>query len=315
MKTSPNMTHYASKADYMNRRSLPKGLAKSAESASSLAPKDNVAISEEAKAASQLKPDQPEVPVEDKNIKEEVKDTLKGKGNEAKEAGGHLLKQAGQAIGRALSSTPLPMPTPSIVDQTAKTEDILARPNMMNDRPGVFFVTGFHINPFDTDEMGLTGMSRGVPGSQVFKWNQEDNILDQIRKIPPERPLILVGHGMGGDTVVNIANKLNSADNGFRKINLMVTLDSIGWDNDIIPQNVAKNLNYISDQDMFFNDGPNIARNKETSTVVNELRTENHNDLQESPEIQFEIFQNINEVMAMDRMKTSIQKAKIAMMN
>lgn len=314
------MTHYASKADYMNRRSLPKGLAKATESAANLAPKDTVAISDDAKNAAQVKgaealPEQPEVPVDNKNIKDEVKDTLKGKGSEASEAGGHLLKQAGQAIGRALSSTSLPLPTPSIVGQSAKTDDVLSKPSMMNDRPGVFFVTGFHINPFDTDEMGLTGMSRGVPGSQVFKWNQEDNILDQIRKIPPERPLVLVGHGMGGDTVVNIANKLNSADNGFRKINLMVTLDSIGWDNDIVPQNVAKNLNYISDQDMFFNDGPNIARNKETSVVTNELRTENHNELQESPEIQFEIFQNINEVMAMDRMRTSIQKAKIAMMN
>lgn len=313
MKTSSNINHYASKADYLNKKAAGKLVNKAMESApSQLATADTVQISEEAKQAGQVA--QVENSDEKKSIKDELKDKFKSKGDEAKEAGSHLLKQAGSAIKKAVSSSTIPLPTSSIPGMKGEAVEAVPKAmTLMNDRPGVFFITGFHLNPFNTDEMGLTGMSRGVPGAQVFKWNQEDDVMEQIRKIPSDRPLVLVGHGMGGDTAVNIANKLNTPDNAFRKVNLLVTLDSIGWDNDIIPQNVGKNLNYISDEDMFFNDGPNVARNKTSTEVINELRADNHNEIQENPEIQFEIFQNINDVMRLDRMRDAIDRAKLSL--
>lgn len=303
MKASSNVTHYASKNEYLNKKSGGKLAAKAMESVpSNLATADKVEISEDAK---NLK--------EDKSVKDEIKEEVKAKGDEAKEAGSHLLKQAGSAIKKAVSKSSIPTPPLPSASKMNPTDSVEAAKNLMKDRPGVFFITGFHINPFHTDQMGLTGMSRGVPGAQVFKWNQEDDIMEEIRKIPTDKALVLVGHGMGGDTAVNIANRLNSPDNAFRQVNLLVTLDSIGWDNDIIPQNVGKNLNYISDEDMFFNDGPNVARNKESTEVINELKEDNHNEIQENPEIQFEIFQNINEIMRLDRMRDAIDRAKLTL--
>ena len=74
-------------------------------------------------------------------------------------------------------------------------------------------------------------------------------------------------------------------------------MDSFGFNNDIIGQNVAKNLNFISDDSSWLNDGPNIARNNNLTEVINELRTESHTELDENEEIQLKIFQSINDIL------------------
>ena len=120
---------------------------------------------------------------------------------------------------------------------------------------------------------------------------------------------------MGGDTIVDVANELNKVEHGFRQIDLLVTLDSIGSDNDIIPQNVRQNLNIISDEDYFFNDGPNIARKKEMTSVVNELRTEDHDELETAPEVQFLVYDKINSTLMNAIAKRDIKSAMTASAN
>ncbi len=167
-------------------------------------------------------------------------------------------------------------------------------------RPAIMFVGGFSINPFSDGMDGLKGMSAHLPSSEFFNWDDEDKIVDEILKRDMSQPVILVGHGMGGDTAVSVAEKLNVLENGFRRVDLLMTLDSVGFDNDIIPQNVRKNVNLISDADYFFNDGPNVARNKEITEVINELRPEAHADLETSSDVQFKVFEEVQDVLGLD---------------
>ena len=133
---------------------------------------------------------------------------------------------------------------------------------------------------------------------------------EAILKRPKEQPVILVGHSLGGDSVVNLSNRLNTLEGGFRKVSLLATLDSVGFDNDIIPTNVEKNLNFISDDDYFFNDGPNIARNTKKSEVINFLRTDTHREIDNENEVQSEIISHIDEVMGEFKHKRQLNRLK-----
>jgi hypothetical protein len=97
---------------------------------------------------------------------------------------------------------------------------------------------------------------------------------------------------------VRIANKLNTAEHGFRAVDLLVTMDAFGFSNDIIPSNVQKNMNFIGHRNIFLNDGPNIARNIKTTEVTNELRDELHTKIDNAPDIQARIYQNIEGVIS-----------------
>lgn len=251
---------------------------------------------------------------EAKKSLKDIPDKIKNKVIEGKSAGEHLLTQAGSAVMKAVTGGALPgisLPSissaPSVKEAPALKNDESAKIN----KPGIFFVKGFSLNPFDGEKDGLGAMSSNIPTSEVFKWSDEDAIIEQIKKRPHTQPIILVGHGMGGDTAVSVANKLNSIDEGFRRVDLLVTLDSVGTDNDIIPQNVRENYNLISDRDFLFNDGPNIARKKAMTKVTNELLEANHNELETSPEIQFLVYEKINNTL-MDAIKVRDFKTSLA---
>ena len=293
MNTNSGVRVYASKSDYLNRtpsksaKAVAKGLSETVGDAS------KVEVSDEAKMkADSLKDELKKVP---KKVEDKAKETAK--------ASKHLASQAGSVLKKAIDSTPGlgSLPLPDIgggeVESAAKSKEVAAKEPRLINKPGIFFIKGFSVNPFASDELGLTGMASNIPSSEVYNWDQEDDILESIKKRPHTQPILLIGHGMGGDTAVNLANTLNSVEHGFRRIDLMVTLDSIGFENDIIPQNVRENMNVISDQDIFFNDGPNIARNKNQTNVTNELRPETHSELDESPEVQFSVFEKINQVL------------------
>jgi hypothetical protein len=164
-------------------------------------------------------------------------------------------------------------------------------------KPGVFFIGGFQLFSSSLLGDGVKDMSNAMKGAEYFDWDQKSDILEEISKRHPSTPIVLVGHSLGGDTAVEIANELNSLENQFRKVDLLVTLDSFGFNNDIISQNVEKNLNFISDEKSFLNDGPNIARNNDMSNVINELRNEGHTGLDDSEEIQLKIFDAISDVI------------------
>lgn len=322
MKADNGIITYSSKADYLGRRpeiakklaekSLDLGLSEGAEKAAKATVdglKDNVTVSEAAKSealknnSKGLKED---VKQKLKEVPEKIPEKIKDKVVEGKSAGEHLIGQAGSALARAVTGGALPgVSLPSFGSAKPVSEVAPSKANQVDknkeggkvNTPGIFFIRGFSLNPFDDGSEGLGSMSKNIPTSKVFSWSEEDSVIEEINKRPHTQPVILVGHGMGGDTAVSIANKLNSMDHGFRRVDLLVTLDSVGTDNDIIPQNVRENYNLISDQDFLFNDGPNIARKKHLTKVTNELLEANHNELETSPEIQFLVYEKINSTL------------------
>lgn len=311
---SKNMISYASKQDYLARRPSASALGNMDLSSVEKVGKTESAQKGIEKAASAKE-------VNPKDLGEDVKETLKevpkkvkDKVVEGKSAGSHLISQAGSAILRGVSNLGIPgISAPNIEVNTTKAPEKVAKvseePRLIN-KPGIFFIKGFSLNPFESEEDGLGAMAKNIPTSKVFSWSDEDAVIDEIKKRPHTQPVILVGHGMGGDTAVSIANKLNHIDHGFRRVDLLVTMDSIGSDNDIIPQNVRENYNLISDQDFFFNDGPNIARKKAMTKVTNELLEENHNNMDSNPEIQFLVYEKINTAL-MDAIQMRDMKQKL----
>ncbi len=286
MKSPSTTIRYASKQDYLNRKPVSEGkeVAKSLSKSTGATQTSEVPKGTPAKASGIS----------------EVKDKVESKVEEAGAAGRHLLTEAGTSLVRGLTSLVSPS-VPSVgLDievNSAKESESVKEGSQPIDKPGIFFVKGFSINPFENEKSGLGEMSGNIPSAEVFKWNNKNEIIEAVKSRPHGQPIILVGHGMGGDTVVDVANELNRVEHGFRNIDLLVTLDSIGSDNDIIPQNVKENFNLISDQDYFFNDGPNVARKKEMTFVSNELRPESHNQLETEPEVQFLVYEKINKTL------------------
>lgn len=170
------------------------------------------------------------------------------------------------------------------------------------EKPGIYFVSGFDwfgAGSIKGNYDGIKDMAKAVDGAKHFAWDEQDKIIEDIKKRKVDQPIILVGHSFGGDGIVEIANRLNTIENGFRKIELMVTLDSVGMDNDFIPQNVEKNLNFLAQGPYrFLNDGPNIARNYERTKVDNFLRTEEHADLDDAIDIQVKILEQIDQLIS-----------------
>ncbi|MBT7608191.1 MAG: hypothetical protein HN576_00440 [Bacteriovoracaceae bacterium] len=173
------------------------------------------------------------------------------------------------------------------------------------DKPAIFFIRGFEM--IGNDGGGMKEMSDHISDGKYFSWQDEDKMIEEIMKRPPSQPVILVGHGMGSDTAVQISNTLNSASHSFKRVDLLVTLDSVGFNNDIIPQNVVKNLNYITDGSTFLSDAPNIARKTEETDVINHLSSEDHNDLIGSSDVQFKVFSSIQNAM-MDKTFKNVDK-------
>lgn len=166
--------------------------------------------------------------------------------------------------------------------------------------PGIFFVSGFDwfgASSVKGNYDGIRDMAEAVDGAKHFAWDEQEAVLEEIKKRDPKQPIILVGHSFGGDAVMEIAQELNTIENGFRKVDLLVTLDSVGMDNDFVPQNVKKNLNFLAQGNRFINDGPNIAMNYQRSEVENFLRHEAHAELDDATDIQVKILESIQEIV------------------
>ena len=186
---------------------------------------------------------------------------------------------------------------PRLISRVHKVEG----PPPLKNRPGIFFLSGFEFKNLSSDDEGVKAMAKNLPRAEHFSWDNEDVVLQEINRRPINQPIILVGHSLGGDAAVNLANRLNTMEYGFRNVDLLVTLDSVGFDNDLIPQNVKENLNFIGDTDLFFNDGPNIARDRERTLVMNELRREEHTGIDDSKDVQKKIFSKIANVLRESR--------------
>lgn len=182
-----------------------------------------------------------------------------------------------------------------------KVEKIHSKKFGETKEPGIFFMSGFDwfgAGSVKGNYDGIQDMSEAVDGAQKFAWDEQDKVIEEIKKRAPDQPIVLVGHSFGGDAIVEIANELNTIENGFRTIDLLVTLDSVGFDNDIIPQNVKKNINFLAQGPYkFLNDGPNIAKNYERTDVTNFLRSELHADLDDTTDVQIEVLDAIKTIV------------------
>jgi len=304
MKTNDGIIQYKSKADYLAKKPSLTKAPRTSNGVKSLAEKPSkVDLSDTAKEVAQKAKELP------KKVEAKAKETVS--------AGKHLLDGAAGAFKKALKTPGISNLMPNLgggADQAgglskARTVQKNSLPKILN-QPAVVFINGFDLDIFDSDT-GLDLMSSNIPRSRVFNWDQEEEILDVLHRTATDQPVILVGQGMGGDTAVEISNRLNHLEYGFRKVDLLVTLDSVGFENDIIPQNVAKNFNVISDSDIFFNDGPNIARNTKMTEVINELRSESGSELDDSSEVQFMVFDKLNGVLGDAVKNRNAHQAKI----
>lgn len=163
-------------------------------------------------------------------------------------------------------------------------------------KPALFFIKGFEFLGMSSKNDGMEQLAEAFKNAEVFEWDQKEEMIHLISRRPKDQPIILVGHSFGGDTAVEISNELNNLNNRFRQVDLLVTLDSVGMNNDIISSNVVKNLNFLT-ENRFLGDEPNIAKNADGTLVLNELVEDSHTDLDESGDIQSKIVNEIDRLL------------------
>jgi hypothetical protein len=62
--------------------------------------------------------------------------------------------------------------------------------------------------------------------------------------------------------------------------------------------NVKRNLNFFGEGVVpFLHGDPSVARNTDYTEVVNELRSELHSRMEDAPEVQYKIFETINDTI------------------
>jgi len=293
MSVTQGVKHYTSRDDYMKRR----GVDATKNAAESIEAGKSEVVEKAAQKAHKVE------------LSDDVKDKLKKDVKTLGKAGSHLATDAATALAKALPK-PIPLSIPTF--NKAKTQNAKnvsdIKDLMPIEKPAVFFLSGLHLATISSNDTGLPELASAVKDAEHFSWQDEDQLFKEILKRPETEPVVLVGHSLGGDAVVNLANRLNSLEGGFRQVDLLVTLDSVGFGNDIIPQNVKKNLNFIIDKDMFYNDGPNIARDVKKTDVVNYLRPEGHTDIDEAQDVHFEILSNIRDVLKKDQENSKFQR-------
>ena len=214
----------------------------------------------------------------------------------------------------SLSTPSIPdLPAPEIAKDIAKDKiqeeaqkkvEEVKGPEIKNGsvkRPAIFFLKGLDLfsSPLKS-EGGYAGVGRiaeNIEGSRIYGWDQKDEVIKEIKKIHPDYPVILVGHSLGGDTAVEIADELDSLKENFRSVDLLVTIDAIGFSHDIIPQNVKNHLNIFGENSLFLKDGPHVARREEKTNVRNILSPLDHTDIDDDKEVQYEIVNLIQETL------------------
>lgn len=238
------------------------------------------------------------------NISENAK-ALNTETNSTSESSGTNVERAASTasgVAKTLTSMPiLPIVVPSESKDVKKLEEkILDKtPPKLSfiKKPALIFIEGFSAFGISNGD-GIKDMADNLPGAKRFSWEEQDKIIEEIKKHSPEQPVVLVGHSFGGDSAVEIANTLNSVKNGFRGIDLLISIDSVGMNNSIIPMNVKRNLNFFGEGIIpFLHGDPTVARDTDYSEVVNELTSGLHSKMDDSEVVQFKIFKSINEVL------------------
>lgn len=278
MSVTEGVKHYTSHQDYLQR-------ARKGDTApSSTKSLDEKQLPAKSDRPGEVKPAEPTPPGADPatvvELSEELSDTDKVK---------DLGKKALNAL-KTPGVPQLPLMAMNAV-KDIKPPDWDSSPDIKQG-PGIYFISGFKVFSSSNGD-GIEEMAQHLEGAKHFSWKNEQEILEDIVKRDPNEPIVLVGHSLGGNAAVKIARQLNSAAFNFRPVDLLVTMDSFGFNNDVIPTNVKKNLNFIGHQNIFLNDGPNIARDAERTLVLNELRDEMHTRIDNAPDVQEKVYQRI----------------------
>jgi hypothetical protein len=168
-------------------------------------------------------------------------------------------------------------------------------------KPAIIFIKGWDVfSSPSKSESGYAGVGKiadSIEGSRIYGHDQKKEIVKEIMKVHSNYPVILVGHSFGGDTAVEVANELDSLEHKFRKVDLLITIDAVGFNNDIIPQNVKNHLNIFGENNFFLNDGPHVARRHELTKVTNMLSPLDHTDIDDDREVQYEVVKLIQETL------------------
>lgn len=220
----------------------------------------------------------------------------------------HTLKSAlegAKDVAKSLiNSPPLPIGIPTgaslKTEQLTDTKKINKTDEMKKfkkiEKPAVIFIEGFEL--FSSGGNGLKEMAENFKDAIHFTWKDKDAIIDKIKKHAENQKVVLVGHSFGADSAVEIAEELNSLKHGFRNVDLMVTLDAVGFNHHVIPVNVKKNLNFFAEGRLPLLHGTaHVARNPDFTNVHNELRNETHMEIDDSRDLQFEIFDEIKKTL------------------
>ncbi len=152
-------------------------------------------------------------------------------------------------------------------------------------RIGVF-VSGFSGSSGRSGSSGKTDMQKmaekmdkDIPGgASEVGHSQQGKAVKKICKAlckNPNQPVILVGHSFGGDSVVEIAEKLKKK---CIKVDLMVQIDSVGVGDEKKPDNVERGINIWSTS----RKGVNGASNVEGSENIG-LDGTTHTDIDSDP--------------------------------
>lgn len=217
----------------------------------------------------------------------------------SKSSSSEILSKAAN-VAKAIAKAPvLPIIVPTDTKKIeAKIKDIKTEaPAHFIKKPAVIFIEGFSMFGVSNGD-GIKDMADNYPGAKKFSWEEHGKIMDEIKKHAADQPVVLIGHSFGGDTAIEVANELNSPKNGFRSVDLLVSIDAVGMNKTIIPVNVKSNLNYFGEGLLPFVHGdPTVARNTKYTDVTNELRADMHSKMDDNPEVQFEIFNKINDIL------------------
>lgn len=233
------------------------------------------------------------------NAAEEAKPQPQSTEAPSKSSSSEVLNKAA-SVAKAIAKAPvmpiiLPTDTKKIEAKIADKK--VEAPLHFIKKPAVIFIEGFSMFGVSNGD-GIKDMADNYPGAKKFSWEEHGKIIEEIKKHAPDQPVVLVGHSFGGDTAIEVANELNSPKNGFRSVDLLVSIDAVGMNKTIIPVNVKSNLNFFGEGLIPFVHGdPTVARNTKYTEVTNELRSDMHSKMDDNPEVQFEIFNKINDVL------------------
>lgn len=204
-----------------------------------------------------------------------------------------------------LSKPKLPDTKPEAERPEIKKPDVDLDSNVKNGtlkKPAIIFIKGLDIfSSPSTSETGYAGvgkMADAIEGARIYGWDQHKEIIKEIKKVQINQPVVLVGHSFGGDTALEVAEELDSLEHGFRTVDLLITMDAVGADNDIIPQNVRNHLNVFGESNFLLNDGPHVARRNEMTKVKNILSPYDHTELDDNKEIQYEVVNLIKDTLS-----------------